>query len=103
MKYEDLSDEARELVLHGQNDEHLVRSSHEPIMKNLAKKMAKNKYDEEKARKLWGYHADRSAQSYHKEHGTPNHPWHKMFPTEHRKQAASHWEMSNRGDLKDYE
>jgi nuclear transport factor 2 (NTF2) superfamily protein len=103
MKYEDLSDEARELVLHGQNDEHLVRSSHEPIMKNLAKKMAKNKYDEEKARKLWGYHADRSAQSYHKQFGDSSQPWHKMFPTEHRKQAASHFEMANRHDLKDHE
>jgi len=99
MKYEDLSDEARELVLHGDNSEHMYRSSHEPIMKNLSKKMAKGKYDEGKARKLWGYHADRAAQSYHKEFGEASHPWHKMFPTEHRKQAASHWEAKNREEL----
>jgi len=66
-KYEDLSDEARELVLHGDNSEHLYRTSHEPIAKNLAKKMAKGTYDEDKARKLWGYHAERAAQSYQKE------------------------------------
>ena len=99
MKYEDLSDEARELVLHGDNTEHLYRSSHEPIIKNLSKKIAKGKYDEEKARKLWGYHADRAAQSYHKEYGTSSHPWHKMFPKEHRGQAASHWEAKHREDL----
>jgi len=100
-KYEDLSDEARELVLHGDNSEHLYRTSHEPIAKNLAKKMAKGTYDEDKARKLWGYHADRAAQSYHKEYGSNSQPWHKMFPTEDRKQAAGHWEESNRGTMEE--
>ena len=45
-KYEDLSDEARELVLHGDNSEHLYRTSHEPIAKNLAKKMAKGTFEQ---------------------------------------------------------
>ena len=101
MKYEDLSDEARELVLHGDNTEHLYKTSHQPIIKNLAKKKAKGNYDEAKARKLWNYHADRAAQSYHKEYGSPHHPWHKMFEPSHRKEAASHWEAKHREELEE--
>lgn len=100
--YESMSDEAKELSLHADNNEHLHRSSHIPIVKNLQKKHAKGEYNQEKARKLWGYHADRAAQSYHKEHGTPNHPWHKMFSKEHRKQAAHHFENHHRGEVEDY-
>ena len=68
-------------------------------MKNLAKKHAKGVYDSEKAKKLWGYHADRAAQSYAKEHGDKHTPWHKMFTPEHRKEAAAHWEEHHREDL----
>lgn len=98
-EYHKLSDTAKELVLHADNDSHLYRSSHEPIMKNLAKKHAKGVYDSEKAKKLWGYHADRAAQSYAKEHGDKHTPWHKMFTPEHRKEAAAHWEEHHREDL----
>ena len=79
---------ARELVLHADNDEQLYRSSHLPIMANLKKKVAKGVYDHEKATKLWGYHADRAAQSYHKAHGSSNQKWHQMFSTADRKAAA---------------
>lgn len=82
------SEAARELVLHADNDEHLYRSSHQPIIKNLQKKKAKGIYDHEKATKLWGYHADRAAQSYHKAHGSPNQKWHHMFSTDDRRKAA---------------
>ena len=64
-----MSDEARELVLHADNDYHLQRSSHEPIIKSLKHKMKKGIYDPEKAKGLWRYHADRAAVSYAKEHG----------------------------------
>lgn len=96
-----MSHEAHELVLHGDNTEHLYRQSHQPIMDNLRKKMKKGTYDPHKAKKLWGYHADRAAQDYHREHGSKDTPWHKMFTPKHRQEAAAHWEAANRGDLKE--
>jgi nuclear transport factor 2 (NTF2) superfamily protein len=86
-----LSHEANELVLYGDNTHHLYTSSHMPIVKNLAKKIKKGTYDHEKAKQLWGYHADRAAKSYHKEFGSPGQKWHQMFTPEHRKEAAAHW------------
>lgn len=96
-----LSHEARELVLHGDNTSHLYFQSHQPIMANLKKKAAKGKYDHEKAKKLWSYHADRVAQSYHKEHGSPHVKWHHAFPTKVRKEAAKHWADDNRDEIED--
>jgi len=96
--YHHLSDAAKELVLHADNDSHLYHSSHQPIMNNLAKKHSKGVYNSEKAKKLWGYHADRAAQSYAKHHGDGT-PWHKMFSPADRKAAASHWEEHHREDL----
>lgn len=97
----EMSDAAHELVLHADNDSHLHHGSHMPIIHNLKKKMKKGNYDPEKAKKLWGYHADRAAQSYHKQYGDKSQPWHKMFTTHDRKQAASHWEAHHRDELKD--
>jgi hypothetical protein len=94
-----LSPEAHELVLHADNDSHLHNSSHTPIMNNLKKKMKKGVYDSEKAKKLWGYHADRAAHSYTKEHGHPGQKWHQAFSTKHRKEAAAHWEAHHRDEL----
>lgn len=88
--YEHMSDAARELVLHADNDQHLHHSSHEPIMKNLQKKVHKGTYKHDLAAKLWKYHADRAAHSYAKEYGDGT-PWHKMFSTADRKQAAQHF------------
>jgi len=99
--YDKMSGEAKELALHADNNEHLYKSSHIPIVKNLQKKMLKGEYNQEKARKLWGYHADRAAHSYHKEHGSPSHPWHKMFPTETRREAAHHFESAHREQVED--
>jgi len=99
--YENLSGDAKELVLHADNDEHLYKSSHMPIVKNLQKKMAKGEYDQEKARKLWGYHSDRAAQSYHKEHGDKSSKWHEMFDTGTRKEAAHHFEDAHRDQVED--
>ena len=81
---------AHELSLYADNDSHLHRTSHQPIIANLKKKIAKGVYDHSKAVKLWGYHADRAAHKYAKEHGDGT-PWHKMFTPADRKQAAQHF------------
>jgi hypothetical protein len=99
--YDKMSGLAKELVLHADNDEHLYKSSHIPIVKNLQKKMAKGQYDQEKARKLWGYHADRAAQSYHKEHESHDSKWHETFPVPTRKEAAHHFESMHREQVED--
>ena len=52
----------------------LHHGSHMPIIKNLKKKVKKGVYDSEKAKVLWGHHADRAAQSYHKEYGDKHTP-----------------------------
>lgn len=93
------SSESRELRLFGDNDGDLNRQSTQPIRDNLGKKMDKGSYDPERAAKLWQYHADRAAQSYAKQFGDGQ-PWHKMFPTSVRKEAARHWERSEREDIK---
>ena len=96
--YGDMPHAAKELVLHADNDHHLHYSSHQPIVKNLSKKMKKGTYHPEKAKKLWQYHADRAAQSYAKHHGDGT-PWHKMFSVSDRKHAAAHWEDMHRHEL----
>jgi hypothetical protein len=96
---EHMSDEAHELVMHADNHAQLHHGSHMPIINNLKKKMKKGVYDSEKAKKLWGYHADRAAQSYHKEYGDKHVPWHHMFPTHVRREAAAHWEAHHRDEL----
>lgn len=98
---EEMSDAAHELVLHADNHAQLHHGSHMPIINNLKRKMKKGTYDSEKAKKLWHYHADRAAQSYHKEYGDKATPWHKMFSTADRKQAAAHWEAHHREELKE--
>ena len=95
---EELSHAARELTLHADNDAQLHRSSHEPIRKNLERKHAKGSYDHGRAEKLWGYHADRAAQSYHKQHGDKSQPWHKAFSKADRKAAAKHFADSARDE-----
>lgn len=88
---EELSDAARELVLHADNNHHLHRSSHMPIIANLQRKVKKGVYDHSHAKDLWKYHADRAAHSYAKEHGDGRTAWHKMFSTTDRRQAAHHF------------
>ena len=91
---------SRELRLFADNNGGLVRQSLQPIRDNLGKKMDKGVYDPQKAEKLWGYHADRAAQAYVKEHGSPGDKWHAMFPPHVRKEAAAHWEHNERDDIK---
>lgn len=88
---EEMSHDARELATYADNHAQLHRSSHQPIIKNLQRKHAKGSYDHGKAEKLWGYHAKRAADAYHKEHG------HK-FSVAHRKEAAKHMADSARDE-----
>jgi len=97
----DLSHEARELVLHGDNNQYLKTDSKLPIMNNLEKKYAKGKYDSTQAKKLWNYHADRCAMSYCNQFGGKDDKWNEMFNKNHRNQAASHWEGMHRDALKE--
>lgn len=94
------STDSRELRLFGDNDGNLHRQSFQPVVSNLGKKMDKGVYDAEKATKLWGYHADKAAQAYHKQHGAPGQAWHQMFSPAVRKEAAGHWERENQGRIK---
>lgn len=80
---EEMSAGARELATYADNHAQLHRTSHQPIVKNLQRKSAKGTYDHEKAKKLWGYHAKRASDAYHKEFG------HKFSKSE-RDEAASH-------------
>lgn len=91
---------SRELRVFADNDRDLHRQSLQPIRDNLGKKMDKGSYDPAKAEKLWGYHADRAAQAYHKQFGSAGDQWHKMFPPSVRREAASHWERDERSDIK---
>lgn len=98
------SPQAHELRLFADNDAQMHRSSFQPIVSNLGKKMDKGVYDSQKATKLWGYHADRAAQSYTKQMGGGQ-PWHKQFSPAVRKEAAANWERSTapairRGEFK---
>lgn len=88
---EEMSHDARELATYADNHAQLHRSSHQPIIKNLSRKHAKGTYDHGKAEKLWGYHAKRAADAYHKEHG------HK-FSVAHRKEASKHMADSARDE-----
>lgn len=85
---------SRELKLFGDNDGNLYRQSQQPIEKNLLAKVAKGIYDHALATKLWGYHADRAAQAYHKQFGSPGTSWHTMFSTSDRRAAATQWANS---------
>jgi hypothetical protein len=99
--WDQLSQQAKELVLHGDNSQFLELASKQPIMRNLAKKLAKGIYKKDLARKLWGYHSDRCAQDYCKTNGPKDQPWHKTFTPGHRKEAASHWEEMHHDELKE--
>jgi len=99
--WNELPNNVRDLILHGDNSEHLERSSKQPIMNNLSKKNAKGVYKRDLARKLWGYHADRTAKSYVDQFGPKDSPWHKVFTPSDRKAAAAHWEAMHHDQIKE--
>lgn len=61
--------EARELALFTTNDFDLYRQQAQPIVENLAKKLAKGVFDRQKAIVLLGYLADNGAKKYAWNHG----------------------------------
>jgi hypothetical protein len=63
--------DAHELALFATNDGDLYRARIQPIIQNLARKVAAGTYDADKAPTLWRYAADDAAQRYTRAHGTP--------------------------------
>jgi hypothetical protein len=88
-----MSDDAHELMIHGDNNSQLYKSSYVPVAKNLEKKWKNGTYDHEKAKKLWKYHADRASESYKKEHGH-------MFSPAVRREAAGHYADHHKAEMK---
>lgn len=70
-------DAIRELVLFITNDSRLYHQKIEPIIKNLARKMARDTYDDKLAVKAWIYAVDEGAKEYNKQHGSGK--WHDTF------------------------
>jgi hypothetical protein len=85
------SHEATELKIYADNHEDLHHISYAPTMDRLAQDMKKGEYDHSRARVMWGHHADRAAQAYHREFGDKDLKWHEMFPTSARRHAAKAW------------
>ena len=82
------SNAVNELDLFMMNDEDLYRRRFMPIIQNLKKKVAKNIYDHEKAKKLWMYLIDDAAKKYVKEYGNQDEDVKDMFPKETRQRVA---------------
>ena len=82
--------DAYELTLFAENDGELHRARIQPIIQNLARKVAAGTYDAAKALTLWRYAADDAAQRYTREHGTPGpHGSYGSFNVETRKACAA--------------
>lgn len=63
------SEEARELLLVATNEGKLYTSMIVPIVRNLAKKMAKGVFNADKAIDAFYYVADAASKQYHKDYG----------------------------------
>ena len=82
------SNATNELDLFIMNNEDLYRRRFMPIIQNLKRKMARNVYDHDKAKKLWMYLIDDAAKEYVKEFGNPDEDVKDMFPKETRLRVA---------------
>ena len=82
------SNATNELDLFIMNNEDLYRRRFMPIIQNLKRKIAKNIYDHEKAKKLWQYLVNDAAKEYVKEFGNPDEDVKEMFPKETRLRVA---------------
>ena len=83
------SNAVRELDLYIMNNEDLYRRRFMPIITNLQRKIKKNVYDHEKAKKLWMYLVDDAAKEYIKEFGSPDQDVKDIFPKDTRAEVAS--------------
>lgn len=80
---------ARELTLYAENDGDLYRARVQPIIANLARKVAAGTYDAARALTLWRYAADDAAQRYTRAHGGPGpHGSYGCFDTATRQAVA---------------
>jgi hypothetical protein len=66
--------DAQELALFATNDGDLYRARIQPIIQNLARKVAAGTFDPARAPTLWRYAADDAAHRYTRAHGTPGTP-----------------------------
>ena len=98
--YDNYSHEATELYFYALNDADLYRQQREPIEANLQKKYDADKYDEEKAVKLWGYFAVTAAKKYHHEF-CGNGKWFDLFPPATRLEMAKLAEIDHRDLMKE--
>lgn len=81
-------DAVNELDLYINNNEDLYRKQFMPIVYNLQRKLNKNIYDHEKAKKLWQYLVDAAAREYTKEFGQPGEDVKDFFPKPTREKVA---------------
>jgi hypothetical protein len=84
---------ARELVLFTDNTNGLaigssVMGQGRSIRENIGRKLKRGRLDVEKLPKLIEYLMDSAAKQYHKDHGSRDTPWHKMFTKADRRLAA---------------
>jgi hypothetical protein len=77
----------QELELYAYNTFEL-HAQHEAIIANLLKKIQAGRYDHKLAPKLWEYWIESAAKAYCKEFCSAGQPWHKMFPTNLRRELA---------------
>jgi hypothetical protein len=84
---DEMSIEARELLLYIENDGDLYRQRIVPIQKNLKRKMDKGIYEPEKAIKLWMYLVQDGAKKYQKEFGNSKR-FGSMFSKQDKEQVA---------------
>lgn len=85
---------AKELELYVENDGQLYRQMFQPIVKNLANKMAKGEYVPERGVKAFRYLIDEGARKYVKEFGSGE----RIFTPATREMVARIFERSFRGE-----
>lgn len=82
------SNATNELDLYIMNSEDLYRKKFMPVIMNLKRKISKNIYDHEKAKKLWMHLVDDAAKEYVKEFGKNSEDVKDLFPKETRLRVA---------------
>ena len=80
--------ESRELALYTINTGEIYRGQTQAVIANLARKVKQGKFDAVLAVKAFEHVAEIGAKQYHKEFGSKNFPWYKMFTPESRELAA---------------
>jgi hypothetical protein len=84
--YDQLSTDARELVLYAENTEELY-AQFLSIIANVKRKITKGTYNPDLAPKLWRYWVDEAAKRYKREFGSND--WN--FPVPVRNEAAAYF------------